>query len=81
MRPGPGPEVQMERTIFRCLHLEPALAFELFSTLPCHEKRRRLAPLIAHAWKFQDINVAWNSVSRSTLSAAEKQMMFNELWS
>ena len=30
---------------------------------------------------FKNSNTAWNSVSRSTLSAADKQMMFNELWS
>jgi hypothetical protein len=42
--------------------------------------RRRLASLIAHAWKLQDINIAWNSVSRSSLSSTDKQIMFNELW-
>jgi hypothetical protein len=28
----------------------------------------------------QDINGAWNAVARSPLNAAEKQLMFNELW-
>jgi len=70
----------MERIILRHLHHAPALALELFPTLPCPETRRRLTPLIANAWKLQDINTSWNSLSRSNLSAADKQVMFNEHW-
>jgi len=39
-----------------------------------------LAALIAQSWARQDINAAWNAVARSPLSAAEKQLMLNELW-
>jgi hypothetical protein len=40
----------------------------------------KMATLIAQSWARQDINTAWNAVSRSPLSSAEKQLMFNELW-
>jgi hypothetical protein len=40
----------------------------------------KLAALIAQSWARQDINAAWNAVARSPLSAAEKQLMLNELW-
>ena len=40
----------------------------------------RLAYLIGQCWARQDINAAWNAVARSPLSAAEKQLMLNELW-
>jgi len=46
----------MERIILRHLHHAPALALELFPTLPCPETRRRLTPLIANEWKLQEIN-------------------------
>jgi len=39
-----------------------------------------LASLIASIWSRKNINMAWNAVSRSSLNAAEKQLMFNELW-
>ncbi len=40
----------------------------------------KLAALIARSWSRTDINAAWNAVARSSLSAPEKQLMFNELW-
>jgi hypothetical protein len=40
----------------------------------------KMATLIAQSWARQDINTAWNAVSRSPLNTAEKQLMFNELW-
>ena len=40
----------------------------------------KLANLIAQSWARQDINAAWNAVSRSPLNGTEKQLMFNELW-
>lgn len=42
--------------------------------------RSKFAALIAQSWTKQDINAAWNAVSRSPLNATEKQIMFNELW-
>ncbi len=42
--------------------------------------RSKFAALIAQSWPKQDINAAWNAVSRSPLNATEKQIMFNELW-
>lgn len=50
------------------------------SRLTCHEARRKLAILIAQSWVRQDIKTVWNAVARSSLSAIEKQLMFNELW-
>ena len=34
--------------------------------------RSKLAALIAQSWPKQDINNAWNAVSRSPLNATEK---------
>jgi hypothetical protein len=68
-----------ERIRERLPHL-PELAFSGLSRLTCHETRRKLAVLIAQSWARQDINAAWNAVARSSLSASEKQLMFNELW-
>ena len=39
-----------------------------------------LTSLIASIWSRKNINMAWNAVARSALSATEKQLMFNELW-
>lgn len=58
----------------------PARALELLPLISCDLERRSLASLIAQSWARQDINTAWNTVARSKLSAADKQMMFNELW-
>lgn len=58
----------------------PQLAFSSLTHLTCHETRCKLAILIAQSWARSDINTAWNAVARSALSAAEKQLMFNELW-
>lgn len=66
--------------IRRHLPHHPELALSELSHLTCYETRRTLAALIAQCWTRQDINAAWNAVSRSPLSAAEKQLMFNELW-
>jgi hypothetical protein len=61
----------------------PARPHEALARLPqieCTETRMKLANLIAQCWARQDINAAWNAVARSSLSTAEKQLMFNELW-
>ena len=42
--------------------------------------RSKLAVLLAQSWARTDINAAWNAVTRSSLSATEKQLMSNELW-
>lgn len=59
----------------------PASAFKLLPFILCERQRRSLASLIANVWARQDINTAWNTISRSTLNAADKQVMYNELWS
>jgi len=65
-----------------CPHLpdDPASALALLPAIPCENTRLKMAILIAHSWARQDITTAWNAVSRSSLNATEKQMMFNELW-
>jgi hypothetical protein len=57
-----------------------AKALQLLPEIPCSKMRSKLAALIAQSWPKQDINAAWNAVSRSPLNATEKQIMFNELW-
>ena len=52
----------------------------MLPAIPCENTRLKMAILIAHSWARQDITTAWNAVSRSSLNATEKQMMFNELW-
>ena len=58
----------------------PALALELLARLDNEAARRSLATVIAQSWARQDITAAWHAVSRSPLSAADMQLMFNELW-
>ena len=58
----------------------PEIDFSSLSCFTCHEARGKLAILIAQSWVRQDINTAWNAVTRSLLRAIEKQLMFNELW-
>ena len=69
-----------EQAIYRHLPDDPASALALLPAIPCENTRLKLAALIAQIWARQDITTAWNAVSRSPLSAAEKQLMFNELW-
>ena len=57
-----------------------AKALQLLPEVPCSKMRSKFAALIAQSWPKQDINAAWNAVSRSPLSDREKQIMFNELW-
>ena len=59
----------------------PGRALNLLPQVLCGHTRHRLARLIASAWSRADINQAWNAVSASSLPAAEKQVLFNELWS
>lgn len=59
---------------------DPVTAPELLPHVACSGERRKLAILIAQSSARKDINSAWNAVARSPLSAAEKQLMFNELW-
>jgi hypothetical protein len=81
-----APRVQGERhdeeTKRILVHLPhaPAQALSRLPGVACPDTRRKLATLIAQCWARQDINGAWNAVTRSSLSAAEKQIMFNELW-
>jgi hypothetical protein len=70
----------VEQAIYRHLPDDPASALALLPAIPCENKRLKLAILIAQIWARQDITTAWNAVSRSPLSAAEKQLLFNELW-
>ena len=66
--------------IRRHLRGQHTKALQLLPEVPCSTMRSKLAALIAQSWPRQDINTAWNAVSRSDLKAAEKQIMFNELW-
>jgi hypothetical protein len=60
---------------------DPATALALLHLVTCDEQRRKLAALIARAWSRKDINTAWSAVTHSPLNAADKQVMYNELWS
>ena len=66
--------------IRRHLRGQPTKALQLLPEVTCAKMRLKLAALIAQSWPKQDINTAWNAVSRSPLKAAEKQVMFNEPW-
>ncbi len=68
------------QNVTRFLPARPHEAFARLSQIECTETRMRLAYLIGQCWARQDINAAWNAVARSPLSAAEKQLMLNELW-
>lgn len=57
-----------------------AQALSRLPRVACPDTRHKLAALIAQCWARTDINTAWNAVAKSSLSAAEKQLMFNELW-
>jgi hypothetical protein len=70
----------VEQAIYRHLPNDPASALALLPSIPCENKRMKMATLIAQSWAQQDINAAWNAVSRSPMSPTEKQLMFNELW-
>jgi hypothetical protein len=70
----------VEKCISRHLPDDPASALALLPAIPCENTRLKLAALIAQIWARQDITTAWNAVARSSLSATEKQLMFNELW-
>ena len=72
---------QTMKAIHRLLPQNPERAFALLPLVSCAEQRRSLGGTIAKVWSRQDINTAWNAVARSSLNAADKQMMFNELWS
>lgn len=78
--PESRPAHDYAERIRRQLSHHPELAFNSLSLIICHEARRKLAVLIAQNWARKDINTAWNTVARSALNAAEKQIMFNELW-
>jgi len=71
---------QRSRHLRRYLPHHPERALELLHSIPCGDERRRLAAVIANTWSKQDINIAWNSVTRSDLAQADKQVMYNELW-
>jgi hypothetical protein len=70
----------VEQAIYVHLPNDPASALALLPSIPCENKRKKLAALIAQSWARQDITAAWNAISRSPLSPTEKQLMFNELW-
>jgi hypothetical protein len=68
------------QNVTRFLPARPQEALARLPQIDCTETRMKLANLIAQSWARQDINTAWNAVARSSLSTAEKQLMFNELW-
>lgn len=57
-----------------------AQAFQVLTTLPCERTRHSLGSIIAQNWSRQDINLAWNTIARSSLAAKERQRLLNELW-
>lgn len=63
-----------------CASHNPAKAFEALPLIRSEALRHGLGMLIASSWSRQDINTAWRAVSRSPLSEADKQVMYNELW-
>jgi hypothetical protein len=67
-------------SIHEWLSHEPAKALQLLGQLPELPQKQTLALAIAHSWARQDINAAWSAVAHSSMSASEKQFMFNELW-
>jgi hypothetical protein len=71
---------RLERSVLLHLPRQPDLALHVLHLISGGEKRMKLAALIAQSWTRTDINAAWNAVARSSLSATEKQIMFNELW-
>jgi hypothetical protein len=73
-------DLTVEQAIYRHLPNDPASALALLPCLLCENKRIKMATLIAQSWARQDLNTAWNAVSRSPMSPTEKQLMFNELW-
>ena len=68
------------QNVTRFLPTRPHEALAHILQVECIETRMKLANLIAQSWARQDINAAWNAVSRSPLNGTEKQLMFNELW-
>jgi hypothetical protein len=52
----------------------------MLADIHCAGTRTKLSRLIAQSWARTDINAAWSAVSRSSLIAADEQMMFSELW-
>jgi hypothetical protein len=71
---------RLVHTIQRYLPHSPAPALGLLPQVSCTDTRQRLASLIASSWSRTDINQAWSAVSISRLPAADKQLLFNELW-
>lgn len=67
-------------TLCQIMRLSPASALIKLAEVPSQDQRCSMARTLAAAWRQIDINTAWNAVTRSPLSAAEKQPMFNELW-
>lgn len=53
----------------------------MLPSMRLENRRRQLATSVASAWRQHDINLAWNAVARAPIGAAEKQIIFNELWS
>ena len=72
-----------EQRVTAIRHMAPtdlARAIELLPGVLCPRERRSLASLIASIWSRNNLNTAWNAVSRSRLDAQIKQITFNELW-
>jgi hypothetical protein len=76
-----APSVCIETQIRQQLAHDPALAFHLLIHVTCAKARRSLGSMIAQNWSRRDINLAWNTIARSTLAADERQTLLNELWS
>lgn len=72
---------EIEKKLLRNLPHDPLQAMNLLPSIRPDIRRRQLAGSIASAWRQHDINLAWNAVARAQIGAAEKQIIFNELWS
>ena len=55
-------------------------AIKLLERVAHDAMRHRLAGSLGFVWSIRDINLAWNSVTRSALDAPTKQILYNNLW-
>ena len=55
-------------------------AIQMLERVTKDTERHQLATSLGFVWSARDINLAWNSVTRSALDAATKQILYNTLW-
>lgn len=55
-------------------------AIQLLERVGKDTERHQLASSLGYVWSVRDINLAWNSVTRSGLDAVSKQILYNSLW-